>query len=324
MKDLISILIPVKNAAPWLSECLDSILNQSLKTWEVIAVNDHSDDESSKTLEKYARQFSQIHWFENNGSGIIDALDLAFQKSNGSWIHRMDADDLMPATKLETLYTLLQVNSKAIATGKVRYFGRNPISAGYKKYEDWLNQRCDFDDHNDWIYRECVIASPNWLVHRSSIEEIGGFSQLNYPEDYDLILKWLTAGKEVLSTFKTTHLWRDHDARTSRNSTVYDQDSFFKLKLEHWVKSTFQKKKTTVVLGENRKAHKVMELLDSLNVKYRWLGIQGKANEDFSTLSAIDSPQVLVAVYPPEPQFSELKKAFEKHELNHGREYWWL
>lgn len=322
--DLISILMPVKNAAPWLEDCLNSILKQTHQNWELLAVDDGSSDASIELLKRYSILDARIKWSRNKGKGIIDALDVAYHNCNGKFIHRMDADDVMPKDKLEVLKSLLHQHPTAIATGKVQYFGRNPISAGYKKYEEWINARCDQNDHLEWMYRECVIASPNWLVHRKNIDAIVGFKNLSYPEDYDLVLKWFSLGYRVVPTEKITHYWRDHDARTSRNSPVYDQDSFFKLKLNHWLKNNYKKDCTTVVVGENNKAQKTMKILTAHDVKYRWLGIQGKATEHFSVLASIASPQVLVAVYPPEPQFSTIKNHLDDLNLRHGQDYWWL
>lgn len=321
---LISILIPVKNAEKWLKECFLSILNQTYTHWEVWAINDKSTDNSASILAHFSSQDSRIKWQNNMGNGIIDALSTAYSLCRGELIHRMDADDTMPAHKLKTLLNLLATQPQAIATGKVEYFGRNPISDGYLTYQHWINQRCEEKDHHDWMYRECVIASPNWLVHRNSIEEIGGFDTLNYPEDYDLVLKWLNAKKEVVSTTEVTHYWRDHSYRTSRNSEVYDQTSFFQLKLDYWVKNCLKKENTVVVLGENQKAEKVKSFLQNASINYRWLGIQGKATEEFSALANIESAFVLVCVFPPEPANSALQEALHTQNLQHGKSYWFL
>ncbi len=321
---LISILIPVKNAEKWLEECFLSILNQTYTHWEVWAINDSSTDNSASILAHFSSQDSRIKWQNNMGNGIIDALSTAYQRCRGQLIHRMDADDKMPEKKLETLLELLVKKPTAIATGKVAYFGRNPISDGYLAYQHWINQRCEKKDHHDWMYRECVIASPNWLVHRNLIEEIGGFEALNYPEDYDLVLKWLNAKKEVVSSTEVTHYWRDHSYRTSRNSEVYDQSSFFQLKLDYWIKNKLKKSGTVVVLGENQKAEKVKSFLSNHSIRFRWLGIQGKATEEFSALENIESAQVLVCVYPPQPAFSALDNALQSYHLQHGKSYWFL
>ena len=68
----ISVLIPFKNTASYLPECIDSILNQTFSMWEAIFVDDHSTDNSAKIVQDYAKHDSRIKYLKNNGSGIID------------------------------------------------------------------------------------------------------------------------------------------------------------------------------------------------------------------------------------------------------------
>ncbi len=66
-RPLISILMPVYNAAPFLEACLDSIVEQSSKDWELIAVNDQSTDTSLEILNKYASKDKRIRVLDNKG-----------------------------------------------------------------------------------------------------------------------------------------------------------------------------------------------------------------------------------------------------------------
>ena len=59
-------------------------------------------------------------------------------------------------------------------------------SEGYLKYEYWLNDRIDQNDHYKHIYRECVIASPNWISKKQDLIQYKIFENLNYPEDYSM------------------------------------------------------------------------------------------------------------------------------------------
>ena len=140
-KKLISILMPVRNAAPYLEECIDSIIEQTFKNWELIAVNDHSSDESANIISSYSSLDPRIKLYNNNESGIITALQLANSKSNGSFITRMDADDIMNPNKLRTLLNQLIKKGKGwVATGCVKYFSSNKeLNEGYIHYQNWIN-----------------------------------------------------------------------------------------------------------------------------------------------------------------------------------------
>ena len=99
----ISILMPVKNTAPFLIECLESIIRQTETDFELIAIDDHSSDESHSILKEFAIKDKRIKVFKNTGIGIIEALRLAYSKSSGTYITRMDSDDVMSLTKLQVL-----------------------------------------------------------------------------------------------------------------------------------------------------------------------------------------------------------------------------
>jgi len=167
---MISILLPVFNAAPYLRACLVSIREQSYQDWELLAVNDYSTDESALILAEFAEMDSRITFFNNQEKGIIPALRMAFQNSQGDFITRMDADDLMPIHKLANLHdALLKKGQGHVVTGTVAYFSETGLGDGYKKYEAWLNQLVDQNSHYEDLYRECVLPSPAWLIHRTDL-----------------------------------------------------------------------------------------------------------------------------------------------------------
>lgn len=258
--------MPCKDAAEFLEDCIQSILSQTYENWELLVVDDHSSDQSFAIMQEFQLKDNRIHLFENKGVGIVDALTLAFQQSNGSLINRMDADDMMPKEKLATLCELIAGREKVVATANVKYYSDTTISEGYQRYEKWLNGLSTHQDHAVNCYRECVIASPNWMVHRSCFEQDIDLSCLQYPEDYDMAFKWLDAGYQIMKSTEVTHLWREHDARTSRTSNHYQQKSFFKMKTRYWVQQQFKPERKLVVIGNNMKSKLTSQNLKELKV----------------------------------------------------------
>jgi len=123
---LVSIVIPFKNTASFLAECLDSILIQTYKDWEVIAINDHSTDNSLNVVKTYAKKDSRFQVFSNEGTGIIPALQTAYKKTSGTFITRMDSDDIMKPNRLQVMTDLLTKYGKGnVSVGQVRNF-QNP------------------------------------------------------------------------------------------------------------------------------------------------------------------------------------------------------
>ena len=82
---LISILVPFKNTAEFLPECLQSILDQSYPYWELLIVDDGSNDESYNIVASFSKIDPRIQLLKNEGIGIIKALQTAFKKSKGEY-----------------------------------------------------------------------------------------------------------------------------------------------------------------------------------------------------------------------------------------------
>ena len=212
----ISILMPVKNAALFLRECLDSIVNQEEANFELIAVDDHSTDSSLKILEEYQKKDPRVQVHKNKQHGIIAALRLAYKKSSGVFITRMDSDDIMSLHKLKRLKSnLTAFGIGHIALGKVKYFSESTLGEGFIRYEHWLNRLIESGTNFNEIYKECVIPSPCWMVYREDLDRCEAFTPDNYPEDYDLAFRFYRKGLTPIKCDEVLHYWRDYVNRTS-------------------------------------------------------------------------------------------------------------
>jgi len=326
--------MPLKNAGNYVSECLESIRNQTYANWELIIVNDHSTDDSVSIISSIQASEARIQLIPNKRTGIISALQTALKECQGDFVTRMDADDVMPSNRLELMVSAIgKSGQKSIVTGKVKYFSDRPISEGYQKYETWINERIDRDDHWKWVYRECVIASPNWMVRRKELDELKAFEKLIYPEDYDLVLKWYNADFKVISIPEVTLHWREHENRISRLSDLYNQESFFKLKMKHFVKNEMNESSQLLMWGTNEKGKLVARLLISWDVDFRWMaldpaaypkGIYEKLIEDFHMDNVIKPLKLLIAVYPDQNKKKEIFDYLGDNGLKMGRDYWFL
>lgn len=268
---LISILTPYRNAEKYIRETALSIFGQTHADWEWILVNDHSSENELEALADLLHD-PRIKLLENKGTGIVDALCTGFENATGEYITRMDADDVMPEFKLTEFLRGLEDGETQIITGKVRYFSPTGlISPGYLGYEKWLNERVDQQDFYKQIYRECSLASGNWLMRRSDLEKCGGFAGLNYPEDYDLLFRWYESGFAIAGLDLVTHLWRDHDTRTSKTSTDYAQKAFFSLKINRFVNLDRDSNQQLIVNGTGQKGRLTAKILLERSVPFTWI-----------------------------------------------------
>ncbi|MFT4600365.1 MAG: glycosyltransferase involved in cell wall biosynthesis [Arenicella sp.] len=324
MSQMVSIIMPVKDAALFLVDCLDSILAQTNDNWELIAVDDHSSDESFEILKAYSKKDHRIIVKSNKGVGIVNALSLAFNNSSGEFIHRMDADDIMPAKKLEVLLGLLDGQKKAIATGNVEYFSNDNVSDGYLSYENWIN---NIQDYRAEVYRECTIGSPNWIVQRSCFDDDISISELNYPEDYDLVLKWHQLGYSIKKSKSITHLWREHPKRTSRNSDIYQQESFFRLKTKHFLDNEISGKEGIQLIGAGVKGKLLAKILNEQNVHFDWFDVNIGRVQSLVQINSMaelkPNVKTILTAWPKDKYEKEKMTSFiNSVGLEKGKTYW--
>ena len=268
----ISILMPVFNEEKHLEKCLNSILDQDFKDWELISINDFSTDRSADILNNFASSDHRISVLENKSKGIIPALKLAFLNSKGKFITRMDADDIMPKIKLSVLReSIIKHGSGNIITGKVSYFSDKEMQAGFLNYEAWLNNLIETSDFINQIYKECIIPSACWMAFRSDLIKVNAFIESRYPEDYDLVFKFYKAGFKFQGVNEVLHLWRDHELRASRIDPNYQDQHFFDLKLDYFIDIDFDENKILFLWGAGKKGKKIATLLNEKNVTFRWV-----------------------------------------------------
>lgn len=91
----VSVILPIYNVAPYLEETFNSLINQSLKEIEIIAVNDGSTDGSEEIIRKYKEQDSRIISFFQDNQGQSVARNLALEHATGKYIYMMDSDDVL-------------------------------------------------------------------------------------------------------------------------------------------------------------------------------------------------------------------------------------
>ena len=316
----VSILVPFKNTAPFLPECVDSMINQTFSQWELIAVNDGSTDESLKIMMDFSKKDSRIKVVNNKGAGIIQALRTAYELSTGRFITRMDSDDIMAHERLQHMTSsLLEHGEGHLAIGQVNYFSSRGLSDGYKRYEIWLNNLTSKGKNFSEIYKECVIPSPCWMAYRKDLSKCGAFEPDRYPEDYDLAFRFYEKGLTCIPCNKVLLHWRDYDTRTSRTSENYVQNYFLDIKLHYFLKLEWNANRPLALWGAGNKGKSIAKLLIESDVHFHWIcdnlkkigkEIYGKELYHFDKLIVLDNPQTIVTVANEEAQ-QDIKRFFE-------------
>lgn len=111
----ISVIVPVYNTDKYLSKCLDSILNQTLRDIEVIIVNDGSKDNSQQIIDDYSRKDNRITSINKKNGGLSDARNFGIDVANGEYLAFVDSDDYIDLNMFEKMYDLSQKHQSEIA-----------------------------------------------------------------------------------------------------------------------------------------------------------------------------------------------------------------
>jgi len=315
---LVSIIMPAKNAAPYIKECLESILAQDYAHWELLVTDDHSTDQTTDILDHFSKQDTRIRIFKNLGHGITPALQTAYAYALGAYITRMDADDIMPQNKLTLLVDTCQ-SETVLATGLVKYFSFGTLGEGYIKYADWLNQNLKSQDPFKEIYKECVIPSPCWMLRKPTFDKLGAFDSALYPEDYDLCFRMRRAGLQVQTGDQVLHHWRDYPERSSRTDDNYADNRFLEIKLSYFLADDYDKARPLVIWGAGKKGKSVAQLLIDQKIPFHWISnnpkkighdIYGQVIQGEELIDDKSNTQCLICIAGPDDQ-NHIKKVLK-------------
>jgi glycosyltransferase involved in cell wall biosynthesis len=120
---LVSVIIPVYNVEPYLSQCLDSVLNQTYNNIEIIAVNDGSTDKCMDILKEYEINFANINVINQKNSGLSVSRNNGMEKAKGKYIYFLDSDDYILPETIRNLVGLMEEKKLDLIRFSAKPFG---------------------------------------------------------------------------------------------------------------------------------------------------------------------------------------------------------
>ncbi|MBE7077431.1 MAG: glycosyltransferase [Clostridiales bacterium] len=115
MEEKVSVIIPAYNAEKYLKECLDSVLAQTHKNVEIVAVNDGSKDGTGKILDEYAEKYDNVTVLHTENRGVSCARNTGLDTASGQYVMFLDSDDYLPLNAIEILYNDLTSKEADVA-----------------------------------------------------------------------------------------------------------------------------------------------------------------------------------------------------------------
>jgi glycosyltransferase involved in cell wall biosynthesis len=174
---LVTVLMPVYNAAEFLSDAIESILNQTLTNFEFLIIDDGSNDASVSIIKSYNDKRIRLVRNETN-LGLPATLNKGIKIADCELIARMDADDISYPDRLQMQYNYMKNNPDcALLSAWAREIDEKGETIYLEKWPDFT--------YNYNLNFECVIYHPTVMYRRNAVLNAGGYS-IPYCEDYDL------------------------------------------------------------------------------------------------------------------------------------------
>ena len=219
-------------------------------------MNDCSSDLSVEIVNSLSQKRSKDSISPAERPCFVTALNYGISKARSKIIVRMDSDDLMHSSKSSIHFEYLKETPETgLVPSKVKHISNaksNFNSQGYAEYVKWTNQILSHQQILLNQFRESPFAHPSVTYRKILIEKYGGYRNGNFPEDYELWLRWLSKGVKMEKVNQILVDWFDSKERMSRTSPRYSKDAFPKIKsfyLRTWIQQTFGDSKKITAWG---------------------------------------------------------------------------
>lgn len=233
-----------------LPEAAASLSAQTFEDFEVVAVDDGSADGTWPLLLDWAARDRRVRPLRRAPRGLVAALATAQAYARGDLVARMDADDVAEPDRFAEQESLLAGSPAVAACGThVRYFPREVLREGALRYEGWLNSLSTPETVQREIFVECPLAHPSLMVRRAALLGVGGYRDVGWPEDYDLVLRLWQAGHQLAVVPRVLLHWRESEGRASRTDPRYGPDAFRRCKVHFLARTLAVGREGVVVWG---------------------------------------------------------------------------
>lgn len=252
---LVSVVMPVRNAATTVTAAIESLQRQNLPDLEIVLVDHDSSDSSFALMQEKAATDPRIRLFQCSGT-FVEAANLAWQKASGTFIARMDSDDFAAPERLSLQLDLLLTRPDLAACGTlIRILKReadgsfSPPDGGYSRYEKWINSLVEPHDIAAQRFIDSPMPNPTAMMRREVLEALGGYRDPAWAEDYDLWLRLLEEGYHLGKVPQILLDWHDSGSRSTRTVGRYTKSRFQEAKAHYLARLTAVKRLGVVLCG---------------------------------------------------------------------------
>jgi glycosyltransferase involved in cell wall biosynthesis len=210
---LVSVVMAMYNARPYVAEAIESVLRQDHANFELVVVDDGSTDGSNEVVQQYTD--SRIHLIRTENRGLSAARNLGIARSQGTYVTFLDSDDLLTSASLSTRLAGFKrqdadcvFSRNLIAVDLNEAFESGVAIARHDSLETARPWAAEFLVEQ-FVERKFYVFAQAFLIPRFILEAIGGFDEsLQVSEDFEFFSRLLPACQTVVETFESCYVYR--------------------------------------------------------------------------------------------------------------------
>jgi len=290
----ISVILPFYQAELTLERAVQSILKQTFTDFELLLVDNNSTDQSAEIAWKLAQCDPRIRLLHESRQGVVFAMNRGMTAASGKYLARMDADDVSLPERLEKQYRFLEEHPGVGLVGcNVRHVSSLP-SKGLQRFVDWVNTF--HSEEEIWLNRfvEIPLVQPSVLFRAELVKQHGAYREGDFPEDYELFLRWLAGGVRFAQLPEVLLEWHDSETRLTRTDERYSTEAFYRTKAQYfaqWFQQS-QAQKELWIWGAGRKSRQRGRFLEDEGLEIAgYYDLKANKTSDKPCFSFHDIPQ---------------------------------
>lgn len=227
MSPAISVIMAAYNVEKYISESIESVLNQTFSDFELIIINDGSTDNTLSLIEYFQKKDPRIKVINNNKNQfVIKSRNIGLEKATGKYITILDSDDLLMPEKFEKQFNFLEENTEVflIGTSVTMIDENNNYIKDCIASTDYLQIKTEMLKHNTFYHSSIMFRNSHILFREKML----------FSEDYDLLLNIISQDKIVTNLPEKLVQYRVIQTSLSRKSNKLIQWLFKNKTLEFY------------------------------------------------------------------------------------------
>lgn len=231
---IVSVILPYFNAEATLEQATQSILDQTFRDFELLLIDNNSNDGSLDIAKKLAASDQRIKLISESQQGVVFTANTGMEAALGKYIARMDADDIANPERLARQIKHLENNPGiSISATQVNYKTEKLAKKDFSHFVDWSNQLNTWTEIYNNRFVEFPTVNPTLMFRKSILDDLGYLTEGDFPEDYEWFLRAIDQGHKIEKIATPLLDWYDYKSRLTRSDARYITEAFFRIKTKY-------------------------------------------------------------------------------------------